>query len=360
MKLIFHAALAVLLVLVAGCRQETGGEKGVILLRYTPGSESTEQRERGFLETLQKHYPGINILTSSEYSGTTPEESLDKAQQLLNRFGDRVEGIFAVCEPNSVGTLGALEDAGLATKVKFVAFDPSPRLVKAMGDGKIDGIVLQDPVTMGYLAVKTMVAHLEGKQTPDRIVTGEFVSTPKNMNGRDEDGNDIKKLLDPQQFTDDQKAAPKTTQYVLAVIPKGTTHEFWKSVHAGAENAARELGNVEIRWKGPLLENDREGQINVVQDFITQQVDGICLAPLDSQALIQSVKDAKAEGIPTVIFDSGLDDKEVYVSYVATDNYNGGALAAHRLAEVLGVKAADVKDDGAAPSTPSSSQGGGE
>ena len=70
----------------------------------------------------------------------------------------------------------------------------------------------------------------------------------------------------------------------IAVIPKGTTHVFWKSVHAGAEQAAKELGNVEILWKGPLLENDRDGQMNVVQDFVTTKVDGICLAPLDKQA----------------------------------------------------------------------------
>jgi ribose transport system substrate-binding protein len=72
----------------------------------------------------------------------------------------------------------------------------------------------------------------------------------------------------------------------IAVIPKGTTHEFWKSVHYGAEQAAKELGNVEILWKGPLKENDRQGQINVVRDFITQQADGICLAPLDSSAQV--------------------------------------------------------------------------
>jgi ribose transport system substrate-binding protein len=120
------------------------------------------------------------------------------------------------------------------------------------------------------------------------------------------------------------------------VIPKGTTHEFWKSVHAGAAQAAKEAGNVEIFWKGPLQENDTDGQINVVQEFITKKVDGLVLAPLDSQALIGSVKDAREHGIPTVIFDSGLGDEGVIVSFVATDNYVGGALAARRLAEVLG------------------------
>ncbi len=127
-------------------------------------------------------------------------------------------------------------------------------------------------------------------------------------------------------------------KYRIAVIPKGTTHEFWKSVHAGAARAAKEAGNVEVLWKGPLQENDTEGQINVVQEFITKKVDGIVLAPLDSQALVAPVRDAKEHGIPTVIFDSALADESIIVSYVATDNFHGGALAARRLAEVLGVE----------------------
>ncbi|MEX2112528.1 MAG: substrate-binding domain-containing protein, partial [Pirellulales bacterium] len=107
------------------------------------------------------------------------------------------------------------------------------------------------------------------------------------------------------------ESAPEATtngekRFRIAVIPKGTTHVFWKSVHAGALRAAEELGNVDIHWKGALLENDREGQINVVADFVAQGVDGIVLAPLDATALVPSVDDAKREGIPTVIFDSGL------------------------------------------------------
>src|SRR5262249_23556381 len=128
---------------------------------------------------------------------------------------------------------------------------------------------------------------------------------------------------------------PDKAKYTIAVIPKGTTHEFWKSVHAGAQRAAEELGNVTIIWKGPVTENDREGQINVVEDFVTKKVNGICLAPLDSQALVTCVRDAKKQGIPTVIFDSGLNDADSYVSYVATDNYHGGVLAARRLGELL-------------------------
>jgi ABC-type sugar transport system substrate-binding protein len=324
--------LLVLLVVQIGCRQSGSSPSGVVLLRYNPGSESTEQREKGFLETLAKEYPSIKVLSSDQYAGTTPEGALDKATDVLNKYQDRVTGIFAVCEPNANGLLGALENTGLAGSVKAIAFDPSTALIKGLTDGKVHGIVLQDPVMMGYLGVKTMVAHLDGKDVEKRIVTGEYVATPKNMSEAR-----MKELLEPAQYRDDGPPSGDV-KYRIAVIPKGTTHEFWKSVHAGAARAAKEAGNVEIFWKGPLQENDAEGQINVVQEFITKKVNGLVLAPLDSQALVASVKDAREQGIPTVIFDSGLADDSIIVSYVATDNYHGGALAARRLAEVLGVK----------------------
>jgi ABC-type sugar transport system substrate-binding protein len=325
----FACLLPVVLSAMLGCRQGESSGPGVVLLRYNPGSESTEQREKGFLETLAKDYPEIKVISSNQYAGTTPESALDKATDVLNKYGDQVTGIFAVCEPNANGLLGALENTGLAGKVKAIAFDPSPALIKGLSDGKVHGIVLQDPVTMGYEGVKTMAAHLEGKPVERRIVTGEYVATPENMNTEE-----MKKLLEPAQYEDDDEQAADI-KYRIAVIPKGTTHEFWKSVHAGAAQAAKEAGNVEILWKGPLHENDADGQINVVQEFITKKVDGLVLAPLDSQALVAAVSDAKLQGIPTVIFDSGLADESIIVSYVATDNYHGGALAAQRLAEVL-------------------------
>jgi ABC-type sugar transport system substrate-binding protein len=314
---------------LVGCRGGATQAPGVILMRYNPGSQSTEQREKGFLETLAKEFPRVKVVSSDQYAGTTPEGALDKATDLLNKYGNRAAGMFAVCEPNATGLLGALENTGSAGKVKAVVFDPNKALIKGLEEGRLDGIVLQDPVSMGYQAVKTMLAHLQGQKVEKRIVTGVYVATKENM-GEPQ----MKKLLEPAQF-DGESEKPATIKYRLAVIPKGTTHEFWKSVHAGAAQAAKEAGNVEIFWKGPLQENDTEGQINVMQEFITKKVDGIVFAPLDSQALIASVKDAQRQGIPTVIFDSGLDDENIIVSYVATDNYEGGALAARRLAEVV-------------------------
>jgi ribose transport system substrate-binding protein len=119
----------------------------------------------------------------------------------------------------------------------------------------------------------------------------------------------------------------------IAVIPKGTTHVFWQSIHAGAEKAAQELG-VSIIWRGPLREDDRSSQVNEVQGFITRGVSGIVLAPLDDSALAPPVADAKRAGIPVVVIDSGLKGDD-YVSFVATDNRKGGRLAGEHLASLL-------------------------
>jgi ribose transport system substrate-binding protein len=117
------------------------------------------------------------------------------------------------------------------------------------------------------------------------------------------------------------------------VIPKGTSHVFWQSIHAGAAKAAREL-DVEIIWRGPLREDDRASQIAEVEGFITRGVSGIVLAPLDEAALVGPVGDAARAKIPVVIIDSGLKGGE-FVSFVATDNRKGGRMAAEALAQML-------------------------
>ena len=124
---------------------------GAIILRYNPGSESTHQREQGFLETLAKEFPDVKVLSGDQYAGTTPEASLDKCQQIFQKYEKDLAGVFAVCEPNGTGMLGALEDLRMSGKVVFVSFDPSPKLIQAMRDGKCHGIVLQESDSHGLL-----------------------------------------------------------------------------------------------------------------------------------------------------------------------------------------------------------------
>ncbi len=122
----------------------------------------------------------------------------------------------------------------------------------------------------------------------------------------------------------------------IAVIPKGTTHLFWKSIEAGARKAGEELG-VEIIWKGPLKENDRAQQIAIVEQFVTEGVSGIVLAPLDDAALKRPVAAAGQKKIPVVIFDSALKGEagKDFASFVATNNRKGGSLGGEQLAKLL-------------------------
>jgi ribose transport system substrate-binding protein len=140
----------------------------------------------------------------------------------------------------------------------------------------------------------------------------------------------------PQEST----APPAAQPHRIAVIPKGTTHDFWKSVHAGANQARSELANTEIIFRGPEKEDDREQQIALMENFISTRVAAIVLAPLDDRALVAPVRQATAAGIPVIIIDSAIraEAGRDYVSFVATDNYEGGRLAGKRLGEIMNGK----------------------
>ena len=122
----------------------------------------------------------------------------------------------------------------------------------------------------------------------------------------------------------------------IAVIPKGTSHVFWLSVRKGAEQAGKEF-DVEILWNGPAQETEYARQIQILDSMVSQRVDAIAIAAAERKALVASVDRAVASGIPVTVFDSGL-DSENYLSYVATDNVEGGRLAARAMAEFIGPK----------------------
>lgn len=133
---------------------------------------------------------------------------------------------------------------------------------------------------------------------------------------------------------DDSEVKKRT----ITVIPKGTTHIFWQSIHAGAIKASREL-NIDINWIGPEKEDDRQQQIALVDNQIMKEVAGIVLAPIDDMALRRPVQTAVSKSIPVVIIDSDLKDSEdLYTSYIATDNKEGGRIGGRELAKLLSGK----------------------
>lgn len=139
-----------------------------------------------------------------------------------------------------------------------------------------------------------------------------------------------------QQGTDTADGQSTENQTVIAVVPKGVAHIFWQSVHAGALTAGKEFG-VQIEWKGPPTETQKDEQRNIVEDFVVKQVDGIVLAPQDENALVPAVEKVAQAKIPCVIFDSGI-NSDKFVSFVATDNYKGGVMAANEMGRLLNGK----------------------
>ena len=172
--------------------QLLGGRGKVIMLRYAEGSASTQDREDGFLQEIKQKYPNIELISTDQYGGATRDTAKRASENLLNRFGDEVQGIFTPNESTTAGMLLALQDIGKAGKVIFVGFDTSQSFIDAMRAKQLHGIVVQNPFNMGYLGVRTMVEHLQGKTVDKRVDTGVTMITLDNL-----DANETQALLHP-------------------------------------------------------------------------------------------------------------------------------------------------------------------
>ena len=161
--------------------EQLGGKGKVILLRYAVGSASTENRENGFLKALEA-YPEIELISSDQYAGPTRETAYQASQNLLQHFGQEVDAIFCVNENSTIGMTKALREIGRAGgQVKMIGFDAGSQSIKDMESGDVQGLVVQDPVRMGYEGVLTVAAQLEGKPVEKRLDTGVVMITPENL-----------------------------------------------------------------------------------------------------------------------------------------------------------------------------------
>ncbi len=164
--------------------ESIGGKGKVAVLRYMQGSASTDQREEGFLEEIKK-FPDITVASAEQYAGATASQAQDTATNLLTRLAEgdalSVQGIFCSNQTSTYGMLQALRGKNLAGKVKFVGFDCDATFIDALKKGEMQGSVLQDPLNMGYLGVKTAVAKLKGETVEAVIDTGATLITPQNL-----------------------------------------------------------------------------------------------------------------------------------------------------------------------------------
>ena len=157
-----------------------GGAGDVLVLRYAEGSASTVAREAGFLKTLVEKYPELRIVSSNRYGGATTESAYAASENLLSTYAS-VQGIFCPNESTTFGMLRALDAAGRSSRIRFVGFDASQKLVEALGQGKIDGLVVQNPFRMGELGVHAIIDAIAGRSVEPRVDTGATMVTRDNM-----------------------------------------------------------------------------------------------------------------------------------------------------------------------------------
>jgi ribose transport system substrate-binding protein len=175
----------------------------LVLLRYQVGSESTDQREKGFEDVIDRAIEEqkkagkstITWLSKDKFAGATKDTARREAEPLLNNLRDRgIDGMFAPNESSASGTLDALRSLGMNKQLRLVGFDSSAPLLQALRDGDIDALILQDPYKMGYLGVWNLVHHLEGfKVEPKVLSTGEYVITKENL-----EAQSTRELFDPE------------------------------------------------------------------------------------------------------------------------------------------------------------------
>jgi ribose transport system substrate-binding protein len=162
------------------------GKTRLVVFRYVQGTASTESRAKGFVDTVTS--VGMNVLAQPY-----PEDgsvagckrtALNTLEGFIRDNKLQLDGIFACNDRSSMGTVAALEDirkSGVEVDVKCIGFDFPPKLVAALQDGKLDAIIAQDPRRMGYLAVETLVKHLQGQDVPEFIDTGVQLVTNKRL-----------------------------------------------------------------------------------------------------------------------------------------------------------------------------------
>jgi len=167
------------------------GQGRVIVIKYLPGSASTTKRENGFIDTIKKEFPDIELV-EAKYGMDTVETALQATEDLLTKYSD-LDGLFACNASTAVGALQALASQGRLVEIKMIGFDAEKALIGALEAGRIDSLVVQNPFKMGYEGVKAVVDALEGREVPKRIDTGVKLVTEENLNNPD-----IKELLRTQ------------------------------------------------------------------------------------------------------------------------------------------------------------------
>ena len=313
---------------------ESLGKKGSIYIQNVKrGISSTDAREEGCKEAL-KNYPDVKLV-GVDYNDDDPSKAQAQVEAMLQKMPD-LGGIFGTNVFSAQGAGTVVKNKGLSGKVKVVAFDATADAINMLKDGTVDLVIAQKPSDMGYLATEMAVAYLDGvTSVPKHIPTGYAIITRDNMN----DPN-VSQFF----YTADVPPAESKTKDKKIGFLAGVQDPFYFTMQRGAEAASSRFGNTLVtqipkNWnvtdQTPMLDAMvARGDLNL-----------LFLAPVDKDAMIAPLQKANDAGMPVITVDTFIGDGDYTsgpvtfpLSFIASDNKQGGVIACSALAESLGKK----------------------
>ena len=166
------------------------GVGNVVVVRHRQGDSNTEAREAGFIERIKSRYPSIRLISMDQHVGNNVEKANNVAEYLLNRYGRRLNAVFASSAVGTDAMLTGLRNFNLTEQVHLVGYEASVTSLEAIKSGEIKGLVVSNPYRMGYLGVTTLVDNIQGGNIPTIVDTGVTIVTQSNI-----DSSEVREAL---------------------------------------------------------------------------------------------------------------------------------------------------------------------
>ena len=302
----------------------------IYIQNVRPGISTTDQREEGCRQAIEER--GLELV-GVDYNEDDP--NLGQQQTAARLESTEIDGIFGANTFSAQAAGAAVQNAGLGGAIEVVAFDASEFAIELLREGTVTLVIAQKPYDMGYLATSLAVAYLKGyRSIPKRIPTGYAVMNQENI-----DDPEIAKYIYTETHREPQ---PKIEGYKLAFVPGVNPDPFYITMAIGAREAA-ELYGIEIIQQDPQEFNPTI-QTPIIEALVARgDINFFVTAPTDKQQMIPVLEGVRDAGIPLLTVDTFIGDGDYAngevtfpISYIGSDNFEGGYIACSTLADILG------------------------
>jgi len=311
---------------------ELGSGAKIYISNVRPGISTTDQREEGCKNAAADR--GLEVVRV-DYNENDANTAQQQTAAVLQANPD-IAGMFATNTFGALGAGAAIENAGLAGAVTVALFDAGEENIGYLRDGTVSLVIAQKPSDMGYLGVSLATAYLDGFQSiPKRIPTGYFVFNAENV---DDPANE--RFMYTSNTA--EPAAPFGEDFILGFVPGVNPDPFYITMSRGV-NAAASRAGIQVVQQDPEQFNV-QFSVPIVEALIARgDIDALVTAPNDKEQSIPVLQKANDGGIPVITVDTFIGDGDYTggpvtfpLSYVGSDNVQGGYIACAALAEKLG------------------------